>query len=475
MNGNIRQYIGYIVALSAAEIVSIPLLGCRDSIPEGVYLCKEEGHDTDCPSGWYCRTDDAHPYELRCYSTSGSVGSDNSVKDQSADDSGKPDAKSGGDESDAGLSDGAATDSSGGGDSRDSGDGGVSDKGDSGGVQTDSSIVGDSAVEEVCGDGRVTGSEKCDIGIKNGKPGACPSECPEPSGCIHWELVGTLCRAKCELKEPIPCMDSDNCCPQGCTYLDDSDCSTHCGDGIVQREVGETCEPRSALGDGPDADESACPTQCEEDGDLCTEEILTGSEANCNVVCSGVRITSLVDGDKCCPRGANANTDSDCKPICGNAIREGDEECDGVDGCDDQCKSSLTPEQRTCLEVDTIHEDECLQCLCTNCTSQALLCLSSGDADIDEKCAKVVECGYRTGCTGPYCYCGMAVDPLTQNCLLGNLPNGPCKAEIEEAAGTADMVVIFIQRSDPSTAIGRATAFSTCEETNCYDICDPSS
>jgi len=349
--------------------------------------------------------------------------------------------------------------------------------GNSGGEEfpTDSGVAKDSAVDEVCGDGRVTGSEKCDIGIKEGQTGACPSECPAANGCFQWQLVGSGCDIACEQITNPACEDGDDCCPKGCTKANDSDCSASCGDGIVQTDEGEVCEPRSALEDNPDADALACPTQCEEDDDPCTTWTITGSEDNCSAVCSMAEITSITEGDGCCPKGANANTDLDCKPKCGNGVREGNEECDGVDGCDDQCKSTLTPEQRTCYEVDPIHNDECIECLCTNCTNQALLCLNSGNASVDEKCAEVLECGYRTGCTGPYCYCGPAVDPLTQNCLFGIIPNGPCKAEIEEAAGTADMVMIFLQRADPNTAVGRATLFSTCDQINCYNICHPTS
>jgi hypothetical protein len=39
--------------------------------------------------------------------------------------------------------------------------------------------------------------------------------------------------------------------------------------------------------------------------------------------------TTCVAGDNCCPTNCNATNDSDCTPMCGNNVVEGDEICDG--------------------------------------------------------------------------------------------------------------------------------------------------
>ncbi|MBN1655422.1 MAG: hypothetical protein JXA30_16775 [Deltaproteobacteria bacterium] len=378
-----------------------------------------------------------------------------------------------------GVIGGGKEESGGGGTVGDSGSGGKASGGAGGNTnnvdefgygEPDSSVEPDNDVGDVCGDGRVTGSELCDVGVNAGLPGACPSTCPEPDGCAQWQLVGGGCQAECQPKTP-DCQNGDNCCPSKCTNATDSDCSASCGDGVVQAEEGELCEPRTALEDNPDVDALACPTQCDDDGDPCTLETLTGSEDNCNAQCSRTEIAAIVAGDGCCPEGANANTDSDCQPICGNKVREGDEECDGADSCDDQCKSTLTPEQRTCFEVDDIHVDECKKCVCTNCTQQTLLCLNSGDSTFDEKCSMIVECGEQNACVGTYCYCGTALDPVFQTCVVGAPANGPCKSVIEEAAGTNNIVTIWAQQADPNVPVGRAFLFGSCYETNCLDIC----
>jgi hypothetical protein len=63
-------------------------------------------------------------------------------------------------------------------------------------------------------------------------------------------------------------------------------------------EPGETCD-------------SACPTSCS-DGLACTSDLMAGSPATCDVVCSYPPITTCTPNDLCCPAGCDASTDSDC-------------------------------------------------------------------------------------------------------------------------------------------------------------------
>jgi parallel beta-helix repeat protein len=86
-----------------------------------------------------------------------------------------------------------------------------------------------------------------------------------------------------------------------------------CGDGDLG--PGETCD-----GD--------CPTSCD-DGDGCTEDVLTGSALLCNVVCKNtVTITTCVSGDGCCAAGCTRTTDSDCPYHVDST--EGDDANDGL-------------------------------------------------------------------------------------------------------------------------------------------------
>ena len=98
-----------------------------------------------------------------------------------------------------------------------------------------------------CGDGEVSLSEKCDVAIEAGRAGACPSECPPLVDCVARMLNGSNCQAECVVLAQL-CRSGDGCCPSRCDSGSDGDCSERCGDGIVQEDEGETCEPE------PDAD-----------------------------------------------------------------------------------------------------------------------------------------------------------------------------------------------------------------------------
>lgn len=304
-----------------------------------------------------------------------------------------------------------------------------------------------------CGDGLITGAEKCDLGIDFGEPGACPIACPPLAACAPRVLNGIACQAECVLLAPS-CTDGDGCCPGNCVADNDDDCSASCGNGIVEPDLGETCE---AGGQQP------CKISAEacDDGDACTADTLIGSAKNCNAECLAVPITTL-DADGCCPGGADANTDEDCEPICGNGVREGSEECDGSDSCTADCRIMLQPEQLVCLESAS---DECQRCTCLQCSSEHLACRSGPDAVQNALCAAVVDCSRREQCVGTPCYCG--APPVC------GVPRGPCQTEIEAAAGTVDVWQITAQRQDPATTLGKAWAYSACRALHCAAVCKP--
>jgi hypothetical protein len=175
-----------------------------------------------------------------------------------------------------------------------------------------------------CGNGAVEQGETCD------PASACPQECKSTNACLVPALTGATssCNVTCEMTSIAACKGGDGCCPAGCNYGSDNDCSKSCGDGQVTAP--ETCEPTSAT--------QPCAASCD-DGKACTTDVKTGSAAQCNVVCTSTPITAPAHGDGCCPAGANALNDNDCKPACGNGVKEGAELCDGADcptSCDDR-------------------------------------------------------------------------------------------------------------------------------------------
>jgi hypothetical protein len=328
-----------------------------------------------------------------------------------------------------------------------------------------------------CGDGIVTPPEKCDINIPAGNIGACPrndNDCPPKEPCKKWVYNGELaCNADCEVWVP-PCGVADDCCPSNCNQNLDPDCSPDCGNGIVEKELGETCE--KATSERAQNSSTACPTGCtDDDNDPCTKMELVGSADNCNAACKKVTITKPENGDKCCPEGASSLNDSDCKPICGNGIWEKGEECDGDGGCDNSCKLTLSEEQLKCIKTygDTGSEvsDACNACMCGNCPSQVVACYGSDDPEKNAGCIKVVDCGFKTGCLGSVCYCGNASGYAIGMCAIPYAADGACKATIEEVAGTTNPFLIFPQQTDPNTALGRAQAISDCSTQKCVGVC----
>ncbi len=116
-----------------------------------------------------------------------------------------------------------------------------------------------------CGDGVVDPGEACDLAATGS--GACPQSCPpSPSVCLQTTLTGRSddCSAACTPAPITTCSAvGDGCCPTGCTAATDPDCSSTCGDGVVQPN--ETCDVTIAAGKA-----GACPTACD-DRDPCTQ------------------------------------------------------------------------------------------------------------------------------------------------------------------------------------------------------------
>lgn len=309
-----------------------------------------------------------------------------------------------------------------------------------------------------CGDGVVDPGETCDP----------PSECPTRASCagfaqncIATEYFGSpaRCDARCEIvSEAIAtCRDGDGCCAPMCSASSDSDCPGQCGNGLIETEAGETCEPGSAAG---------CDINCD-DGNPCTSDVRSGSATNCNVRCTQVPITQPAAGDGCCPQGANAANDGDCMPLCGNGIREVGEQCDGTADCDRNCRR-LAPASPRCTAPAP--DDACGRCGCLRCAATAFACYAGGDRQRNTQCAQVLACGLGMACVGA---CAGDLGCFGEQCWFGTglptmMPAGPCMTEIGNAAGGGDVVAAS---QDPAFALYHAERYAACLKTECTSEC----
>lgn len=317
--------------------------------------------------------------------------------------------------------------------------------------------------EPECGDGKISGTEKCDTGIARGAPGACPMECPPLAACAPRALRGKECQAECALLV-VTCGERDDCCPAECAAGSDDDCSNACGDGKIDAERGETCENGS---------QTPCPARdadCDDD-DPCTTDRLLGSAKNCSALCVHLQNNTPKPNDSCCPPGADPTQDSDCKADCSGATPASREACDGSADCSKRCSQPEPGDDSDAGAPDALCGPEqplsdCQRCSCERCVDTYLDCRHGLSAADSALCSAVLECAERARCTGDACYCGSV--PTIPACLL---PNGPCMQEIEMAAGTTDPDVIRQRSQDRMTPLGRATAAGTCRESECNGAC----
>lgn len=174
-----------------------------------------------------------------------------------------------------------------------------------------------------CGDQILGPTEKCE------PPEQCLTReaCTSYGRCVAVSFSGApeSCTSACEITPLMACARGDGCCPPGCDSESDDDCSSTCGNGMVEPDAGESCEPTSTT--------DPCPDGCDDD-DPCSQDITVGSAQNCNLTCQHMLITMPISGDGCCPTGASSLNDEDCAVRCGNGIVESGETCDP---CSQEC------------------------------------------------------------------------------------------------------------------------------------------
>jgi len=385
-----------------------------------------------------------------------------------------------------------------------------------------------------CGDGQLTGKERCDTAIPAGKPGACPTSCSAQAACDQMSLEGVGCEAHCVRRVQTQARSGDGCCPPGATSSSDSDCVKSCGNGVL--EPGETCDPKSGCpscetkdrctivkssgsaetcnlvcsatpvtacrpGDGccpsncsrsTDSDCSAtcgdgrldagetcepnsstpCPASCDDDN-ACTRDVMSGSPSTCNVSCTHWQVTAPMAGDGCCPPGANRENDADCGSQCGNGAREQGEDCDDGNTADgDGCNATCRMEPS---------EDMCKTRVASRKGASAESCVEC----VCSRCTKQANDCYGATSEREIELCDGVVACARENACSGaacycgadllacavGYPTGPCRTPIERAAGTSSAARLSGLSRDTGNAFGRASLFGECAFNSCADAC----
>src|SRR5262249_8941265 len=157
------------------------------------------------------------------------------------------------------------------------------------------------------------GAETCDVSPAT--PVCSSISCNDGNACTTDTRNGAngSCNVGCTNSPVTACTAGDGCCPGGghgsCNANNDGDCAAAWANGGI--EGAETCE------DAPGT--PLCSSITCDDGNSCTTDTRSGSDAQCNVTCAHATITACSrTSDGCCPSGCNANTDVNCTPVCGN-------------------------------------------------------------------------------------------------------------------------------------------------------------
>ena len=283
------------------------------------------------------------------------------------------------------------------------------------------------ALEDFCGDGRVTDTEVCDDGNLEDGDG-CDANCTN-TGCGNGIItVGEQCDDGCLVGTPNQCEPIDG--GDGC----DAQCQEEpvsCGNGI--REGAEQCDDENLTsGDG-------CDANCTNTG--CGNGIPTSGE-ECD---DG----NLINNDGCLATCVLA-------PVCGNGIVDAGEACDNRKFCVDGAP---------CLFGDDCLFGECASPINDDCSDFCTV-ESCGDGVLQpffEECDDLID----VGCAGcfldfPECGDGILELDLGEECDDGNLlDNDGCDSQ-------CFLEVCFINPIEAAFAIQNAT---TINGSNIFNDC----
>jgi len=237
-----------------------------------------------------------------------------------------------------------------------------------------------------------------------------------------------------------------------------------CGDGNAETAKGEECDPPNG---------TTCSTNCQDIVVACGNGIVQPGEqcdpangTTCNAQCKNIVCgDGVVEGtEQCEPPGTArglGNCDALCKVIpsvCGNNIIEPGEECEGpgTAACSATCQNTGASACQVCQGSSCPGPlaDQTTRCAGGVCDAYLACQASSGCAASDVRA----------------CYCG-AVDFTTCFGFDPATPQGPCKAQINNLAGSTTPLQVGTRFFDPSGPLGAVNQVNLCTANNCGASC----
>ncbi len=342
-------------------------------------------------------------------------------------------------------------------------------------VQRDGCVGGSCFDGPVCGDGIVEGTEQCDDG--NTKPGdGCNGvcgiepgyECPAKGGscvliatcgngildpgegCDDGNLKpGDGCSSGCQVEPGWRCTAAPLVIEAGVSdagsLLGPSACVPEsCGDGIVEADIGETCD------DGNTTSNDGCSSTCQvERGFTCPT-----ADAPCVTTCGD----GIVAGKETCDDGNTNGADGcsatcqtqpgwtcptiggKCTTTCGDGIVVGNEQCDdgakngvATDGCTTTCTVAAGYQCTVAAEKST-----CTKTVCGNGKVEGTEACDDGNLIPYDGCSPT--CTIDPTCKAGVCslgaVCGDGTIESGEGCDDGNTASGDgCSSTCQVESG----------------------------------------
>jgi len=312
----------------------------------------------------------------------------------------------------------------------------------------------------ICGDGYVVGTEQCDRGANNVPPtgntyGACTTSCQLGPFCgdDKLEKPPELCDNGLNIDTYSKTVPTAGMCAPGCIE------PVFCGDGIIQKVDGETCDDGAANQNTY----GHCQTNCQlgarcgdgsvqaGNGEACDDGANNGApssacDANCHKKCGN----GVVDQGEQCDSGtgatgngtATSNCDSACQFKCGDGKLDAGEQCDDGknDGSYGTCNPNCTFAPRCGDGVVQSPPEGCDNGAANatpaygpnSCTADCLPGGFCGDGIVNgpEKCDDGTNSGLPGSCTKdcsayvPTTQCGDGIVQPPEKCDFGKAVNG---------------------------------------------------